>query len=206
MTSTPPVPAPAITTATAADAPVLGRVLADAFRDDPVGRWMAPDPSTRVERLTRFFEFQTDAFSLPHGEVLRSGDVGAALWMPPGRWQAPPLLMLRNLPRLGRVFGRRTALMLRGLHLAEQDHPRELHWYLPFAGVVTAHQGRGIGSALLAPVLARCDADGLPAYLEATSERNRALYLRHGFVDRHEIALPDGPTLWGMWREPAPRR
>ena len=205
MTSPSPAPAPAITTATPADVGLLGRVLGDAFRDDPVGRWMAPDPATRVERLTRFFEFQTDAFSVPHGEVLLAEDVGAALWMPPGRWQAPPLLVLRNLPRMGRVFGRRTALMLRGLSRAERDHPRELHWYLPFAGVATAHQGRGVGSALLAPVLARCDADGVPAYLEATSERNRALYLRHGFVDRHEIELPDGPTLWGMWREPQPR-
>lgn len=206
MTTNPPAPAPAISTATAADTGVLGRVLGDAFRDDPVGRWMAPDPTTRVERLTRFFEFQSDAFSLPHGEVLRAGDVGAALWMPPGRWQAPPLLLLRNLPRMGRVFGRRTPLMLRGLSRAEHDHPRELHWYLPFAGVATAHQGRGIGSALLAPVLARCDADGMPAYLEATCPRNRDLYLRHGFVDHHEIELPDGPTLWGMRREPQAAR
>ena len=202
MNSIPSAPAPAISTATTADVGVLGHVLADAFRDDPVGRWMAPDPTTRMERLTRFFELQIDAFSLPQGEVLRAGDAGTALWMPPGRWQAPPLLVLRNLPRMGRVFGRRTALMLRGLSRIEHDHPRELHWYLPFIGVAAAHQGRGIGAALLAPVLDRCDADGVPAYLEATNPRNRALYLRHGFVDHHEIELPDGPTLWGMWREP----
>ena len=202
MTPTSPLPAPAISRATAADVNLVGRVLADAFRDDPVGAWMAPDPATRVARLTRFFELQADAFSLPHGEVLRAGDAGAALWMPPGRWQAPPLLLLRNLPRMGRVFGRRTTLMLRGLSRVEHDHPRELHWYLPFVGVSSAHQGRGTGSALLAPVLERCDREGVPAYLEATSPRNRALYLRHGFVDRHEIALPEGPTLWGMWREP----
>jgi GNAT superfamily N-acetyltransferase len=198
-------PGAVVSTATTADAAALGRILGDAFRDDPVGRWFAPDPATRVARLRRFFEFQAGVFSLPHGEVLRAGDAGAALWMPPGQWQAPPLLLLRSLPRMGRVFGRRTPLMLRGLSRTEHDHPRELHWYLPFVGVATAHQGRGTGAALLSPVLRRCDETGVPAYLEATSERNRALYLRYGFRDRHRIELPDGPTLWGMWREPGAR-
>ena len=32
-------------------------------------------------------------------------------------------------------------------------------------------QGRGIGSALMQPVLERCDRDGMPAYLEATTPR-----------------------------------
>ena len=31
------------------------------------------------------------------------------------------------------------------------------------------------------PVLERCDDERLPAYLETTSPRNRALYQRHGF-------------------------
>jgi len=49
----------------------------------------------------------------------------------------------------------------------------------------------------------RCDADGQPAYLEATSEHNRRLYERHGFVVTAPIVLPDGPTAYAMWREPA---
>ncbi len=43
----------------------------------------------------------------------------------------------------------------------------------------------------------------MPAYHEATTLRNRALYERHGYVNQGEIALPDGgPTLWRMWRDP----
>ncbi len=64
-------------------------------------------------------------------------------------------------------------------------------------------QGRGIGSALLRPVLTRCDREGVPAYLEASSERNRALYARHGFEVVERIELPGGgPPMWRMWREP----
>jgi hypothetical protein len=34
----------------------------------------------------------------------------------------------------------------------------------------------------MAPVLARCDREGMRAYLDATSQRNRRLYERHGFA------------------------
>ena len=83
-------------------------------------------------------------------------------------------------------------------------HPKEPHWYLHFLGTEPARQGRGIGSAVLKPMLDTCDAQGLPAYLEATSERNRSLYMRNGFEDHGEpLRLPDdGPLMFPMWREP----
>lgn len=48
------------------------------------------------------------------------------------------------------------------------------------------------------------DALGDAAYLEATSPDNRRLYERHGFEVTGEIVVPDGPTLWAMWRDPQP--
>ena len=50
-------------------------------------------------------------------------------------------------------------------------------------GVEPASQGRRLGSTLLQHNLDKCDRDGLPAYLEATSPRSRNLYARHGFDD-----------------------
>jgi hypothetical protein len=41
-------------------------------------------------------------------------------------------------------------------------------------------------------MLARVDADGMPAYLESSSERNLALYGRHGFEITSEVAIPAG--------------
>jgi hypothetical protein len=29
------------------------------------------------------------------------------------------------------------------------------------------------------------------------------LYRRHGFVETAELNLPDGPSLYAMWRDPA---
>jgi hypothetical protein len=52
-------------------------------------------------------------------------------------------------------------------------------------------------------VLARLDAEGLPAYLESSNARNLTLYWRHGFRVREELRLaPRGPSMWLMLREP----
>jgi hypothetical protein len=84
--------------------------------------------------------------------------------------------------------------------------PHGSYWYLQFLGVAPAWQGQGIGSALMTPVLERCDREGVRAYLDATSERNKRLYERHGFVAQDRFAPPGGPPIWPMWRQPASDR
>eukprot|EP01041_Mallomonas_annulata_P030478 gene30478-52615_t len=61
-----------------------------------------------------------------------------------------------------------------------QFHPEEPHWYLSMIGVDPSHHGQGLGSALLKAGLQRCDADGLPAYLESSNPKNVPLYERFG--------------------------
>ncbi len=89
-------------------------------------------------------------------------------------------------------MGRDLPRFAAGVRAIEKRHPREPHWYLPVVGVEPSAQGHGRGSALLRHVLARCDADRTPAYLEATSEHSRALYLTHGFEVTEELRLPGG--------------
>jgi GNAT superfamily N-acetyltransferase len=91
------------------------------------------------------------------------------------------------------------------LGLMAEKHPTEPHYYLFLLGTRLEWQGRGLGSSLMAPVLEACDRNRVPAYLEATSERNKQLYLRHGFEVTDEIPLPDGPMMWPMWRSPCLR-
>jgi ribosomal protein S18 acetylase RimI-like enzyme len=84
----------------------------------------------------------------------------------------------------------------------ERHHPVLPHYYLSVIGTDPDQQGGGIGSALLAPVLSRCDSEGVAAYLESSKESNVGFYARHGFTVTDKVELPDGPPLWFMWREP----
>src|SRR5205807_200526 len=120
---------------------------------------------------------------LPHDESYTHDQlIGGALWMPPGTWHVGLGTQLRLMPATIGVLRGDTTRLLRALSFIERRHPRSPgHWYLPAIGVASAWQGRGFGAALLAPVLGRCDREGTPAYLEASTPRNRALYERHGF-------------------------
>jgi ribosomal protein S18 acetylase RimI-like enzyme len=69
-------------------------------------------------------------------------------------------------------------------------------------GVDPARQGRGLGSALLAHTLSRCDAEGALAYLESSNPKNTPLYERHGFEVLGQIAPADFPGLTPMLRRP----
>jgi GNAT superfamily N-acetyltransferase len=66
-------------------------------------------------------------------------------------------------------------------------------------------QGRGLGSEVLAPVLARCDADNVAAYCDTSTERNVRFYARHDFAVAAETDVPDGgPHVWLLARQPRP--
>ena len=128
---------------------------------------------------------------------------GAIVWELPGRWKAGMLDQLRLLPAMLAINGRLLPRWGRALATMESHHPAEPHYYLPVVGVEPQWQGHGLGTSLLRPVLERCDGQKLPAYLEASSPRNRALYQRHGFVVTGQFSVgPGSPPLWPMWRTP----
>jgi len=196
---------PQIRKAGGEEVPRLAKALARAFQDDPVFRWMVPDDSERLERSERGFALYLRKVYLRHDECYTTeGLVGGALWMPPGTWHLGPLAQLRLLPGMLAAMGPRLPQVLRAIAMLESNHPKEPHWYLPFVGVEPESQGRGVGTALMRPIVERCDREQLPAYLEATTPRNRTCYERQGFEVTEEFHFPkDGPPSWRMWRSPA---
>jgi GNAT superfamily N-acetyltransferase len=197
-------PGAVIRKATADDVARLARALARAFYDDPVFNWLIPDDSQRMRRSERAFAFYLRRVYLPHDECYTTQDGGGgALWLPPGKWRLGPFAQLRLARGMVAAMGPRLPQLLRALSTIESNHPRKPHYYLPFVGVEPELQGKGIGTALLAPILDRCDREGTPAYLESTTPRNRACYLRQGFEVTEEFRFPKGgPPSWRMWREP----
>ncbi len=197
-----------MSTAVDTSARTAGRVLAAAFVDDPVMRWLVPTPddAARTARLRHLFgSFAATASRTPGARLLATPDgVGAALWLPPGGWHASAAEQARTFPRS--LLAVRTAAVraLRVEAVTQRAHPRQPeHWYLHAVGVVPGARGQGLGLPLLRPVLEQCDRDGLPAYLESSNPRNRTFYARLGFTPTQELPVPAGcPSVLGMWREP----
>jgi GNAT superfamily N-acetyltransferase len=191
--------------AAAVDLWAVTDALQQAFFDDPVMGYLFPNESSRRWRMAKLFQIELEAHHLPLNSVWTTADhAGAALWSPPDHWRLPPAKLLRNAVPMTRAFGRRLPRAMRALATVERRHPTEPHWYLAVLGTAPTHQGKGVGSALLGPVLERCDTEGLPAYLESSKESNIPFYRRHGFEVTGEIRLPGGPPVWSMWRLPRP--
>jgi GNAT superfamily N-acetyltransferase len=182
----------------------LAGTLAEAFHEDPLVGWVFPDESRRLAVHRRAFDLYLSRVWLRHEETYTVGDgAGVCVWMPPEAWELSAREQLALLPPMLRIYGRRLPRLLAAANAFEKDHPEEPHYYLAFVGVAPASQGQGMGSILMHPVLQRCDAAAIPAYLEASSPRNRALYERHGFAVTEEVRPGrGGPPAWRMWRDP----
>jgi GNAT superfamily N-acetyltransferase len=192
--------------ASVAEAPEMASALARAFHEDPVLSWVLHGDAMRARVLERGFELFLRRVWMEHEETYTTPAIaGVAVWELPGQWRLSSGRQLRLLAPMARVFRRRLPRLLRALLTLERDHPTDPHYYLPFLGVEPRWQGRGLGGALLAPILERCDREHMPAFLEASTPRNRALYERHGFAVMEEFTLGrTAPPQWRMWREPRP--
>ena len=194
---------PQLRRATAEDIPRLKAMLAEAFFEDPVFGWLMPEEGKRRARLGRYFAIELRHMALPRGQVWTNNDLtGASLSTPPGAWRVPPHATLLE----GGAFGIHLLRAARLGSAMEWRHAREVrgpHYYVRDIGVLPKMQGRGLGGALMGPTLERCDREGLPAYIEASSERSAALYERLGFRLTGELRVAGSPPLRLMLRPPA---
>lgn len=188
-----------IRTATAADADVLVPLLAAAFAEGALADWLVPDPADRPRINEAYF---ADAFryEVEGGKVYTNDALtGVAFWSHRVDAQELPAERKEALHQLTGPYAERFCWLEQAF---ADRHPTPSHHYLAFLAVAPEQQGKGIGAALLkAYHTQHLDPRGLPAYLEATNPRNRALYRQHGYVDGPELVLPDGgPALYPMWR------
>ena len=151
------------------DVPVAAISLVRAFHDDPMLEYMFPDPRTRQRALSRFFTLQLRQTPRGRGAAYTTeGCHSTAMWVPPRSGPPTARELMAQVPKL-LVLGRRAGAALRVVQLVEARHPKTPHYYLGGLGTDPVWQGRGFGSAVLAPVLAICDRDGrarLPRVLQ----------------------------------------
>ena len=154
-------------------------VLARAFVDDPVIRYVAKDHdrlpvSAGVLRpILRHGLTYGRVWGVVEGGIVQA----ASIWFPPT--EQPAQLQERfeiepdALERMG-TFNQ----------WAEAVHHRAIngaHWYLEIVGVAPESQRRGLGTRLVRHGMALAALDALPVYLNTTSQANVALYSSLGF-------------------------
>ena len=190
----------------------LRGVLARAFHDDPLPTFVSPSERRRPAVIRSFLApIARDAIPFGHAyaAVDADGVHGVAAWLPPGAYPPSVARQVRQMPGLVRIVSlvpRRLSFLFRSLGELVRLHPKEEHWYLALLAVDPSRQGQGVGRKLIEPVLARADAEGLPAYLETTKSANVSWYRGAGFELVDEVSVGDGPPIWTMRREPRSSR
>ncbi|MCI0712983.1 MAG: GNAT family N-acetyltransferase [Chloroflexi bacterium] len=187
------------------DAESVGHVLADAFQGEPNFTYMLSDDEKRRNVLPWFLTVAVKAGHI-YGEVYTTPDLqGAAGWLSPGKELGLTEMLRTGLIKMPFMFGwsafMRSMRLNSQLEKIQQNMVGDRRWYLMVLGVAPSAQGKGLGGALMQPVLERADAAGIPCYLETFSERNVSFYQKHGFTVRASGTIAgDGPPYWIMMR------
>ncbi|WP_207004648.1 GNAT family N-acetyltransferase [Trinickia mobilis] len=182
----------------------LAGMLARAFEQDPLARYVFPDDAVRRRRLISVYRLYLRVFARGGRVLVNDARSAAALWLPPGRYPLTWAQHLRLLPRMLWATGATGfAAATRVLDHLDSMHPAgKPFWYLGVLGVDPASQHRGLGSELLRVGLRVCDQEDVAAYLETAEPGNLSFYARFGFSELVESRLRGGPTVWSLWRDP----
>src|SRR5690606_27152723 len=133
-------------------------VLARAFHDNAMPRFVAPDADVR-RRVLPLMYTAVLRYGLRYGTVLTTPDVsGVCCCLGPQHPRPSLHRLLRSgvdlsLLRLGLAGLRRQLAVDRRANSMHRRIPPPRHWYVWAIGVDPAHQGEGIGRLLLAPIL-----------------------------------------------------
>jgi ribosomal protein S18 acetylase RimI-like enzyme len=189
--------------------PAAGATLARAFLDDPLMVYTIPDAAERARLLPDVYARMIRFGCLAGAVYTTAGTIdGVALWMPPNAKWSREKIEASGMSRMPDLIGadayqRYREVVGREWQARERDMTGAC-WYLFLLGVEPKRQRRGLGGALMRPVLERADLEQQPSYLETENERNVAFYRKQGFeviVNGEEVGA-SGVRFWSFRRMP----
>ncbi|MFI6266676.1 N-acetyltransferase [Micromonospora sp. NPDC051006] len=182
------------------DKDAVAAVIADALHPTELGAWLVPDPGQRRRVLADVLAIWIE-HAMFFGDIYLTHDLTAAA-VGFHRYRPIPLPAnygIRLTDAAGEHAGRFTLLD----HVLSAQRPTEPHYHLAFLAVTPTAQHAGCGRALLAHHRSRVDRIDLPSWTDTTADVHD-LYARYGYIARPPIALPDGPRIHPMRRNPPP--
>jgi GNAT superfamily N-acetyltransferase len=192
------------------DVPRIAATLTMALADSRWTRWALPDDG-RMQRLTRLHELDAGHRGVGTGTAWVTDDVAAvAVWEPPpGAEDTAPLpadvraALATELPYLS---AHRISAVRDTAALIAAARPEQPHWWLLHLGVRPSSRRRGLAAAVLAPVLVRCDTEGVAAAAAVHAWASVRFLRGFGFeVTVTGRTADDELPLWVVVRQPQPR-
>ena len=176
--------------------PAAAQVLAAAFRDDPLFRYIYAD-FDRYDRAAPWMFGTWTAWAIRYGRAWGTPGLEAvALRRPPGTYQMSLWSMVRAgmLPAPVRMGWAAFNRLERFVAAAERAHNEIMgdrpHWYCQNVATAPAEQGKGFGAAVMGHTFALADADHLPCYIETETERAMAVHRHFGYELQRRVEVP----------------
>ena len=176
-------------------------VLADSFFNYPMFTFYFPDLKKRTRNLPWYFRNVLNC-AMRYGKVYTTPEVsGVAFTLPPGHtkislWEYIQSGFLMTPFKLGfRNYIRSMDCERFVADTQERLMKLRPHYYLWGLAVDPNRKTKGIGSALMRPVLEKADAENMPVYLETHDERNVSYYMKHGFELMLSTSIPKFSTV-----------
>jgi ribosomal protein S18 acetylase RimI-like enzyme len=181
------------------------KILTDAFKTDPLTNYISSSDNFR----SAFFNITVKHLA-QHTYLL--DDNAVAVWYKSGEvnrksfWQyiKSPISFCQML-----YYASQEKLkeMTDAMGRVEKINKQKLegvphYYYIYFLGVDPPRQGQRLGSRMLEEITSKADQENLPVLLEASSERNRKLYILFGFEEFNCLAMKGDPSVkvWLMLR------
>ena len=201
-----PEPLPPARLAELRDVPRITATLTLASATARWTRWALPDGG-RLQRLTRWHELAAHRAVATRTAWVSDEVSSVALWRPPeDAAETAPLpadiraALDRELPYLA---GARAQVVADTDRLVAVHLPEGPHWELLHLATRPTARRRGLAAAALAPALARCDADGVPAVAVAYSWAAVSYLRGSGFQVTTDLQTSDGAMpVWVVTRAP----
>ncbi|MET7951069.1 N-acetyltransferase [Micromonospora sp. NPDC005324] len=192
---------PRIRTARWPEQEQVAAVVAEALHTGPLAAWLVPESTIRIKVLTGVAAIWLE-HAIFFGDIQVTDDLSAA---------AVGFNRYRDLPPPANYDDRLTVAA--GAHaqrfklldqLLTQVRTTEAHYHLAILAVTPAGKRRGLDAAMLAHHEARLGRTDLPSWTE-TLTGTPELYQRYGYQPLPQVALPDGPVIATLRRNPRPR-
>lgn len=179
-----------------------------AFVSDPVFTYIVPEYESRVHFVRRLF---TDMITLLPGRVYEIKSFSGVMLWARGQAEQPDVWTYLFNGGLWNFLRLKWSRLLSQVSFFDSLEAKRMHhlggvadfYLLMDIGIHPTCQGKGYGSTLLKYfLLNHADVEGIPCYLEASSEGARRLYERNGFEVVETVHVPpDGPPMFLMIRK-----